>query len=112
MPHKPISHAARMRALRPRAPDDRASAAARGYGHRWRKLRRLKLNDHPMCEWTGCDRAATDVDHIRPRAQGGDDSFANLQSLCHSHHSQKTASGDGGFGHQAHDDEEDDACSS
>jgi 5-methylcytosine-specific restriction protein A len=98
MPMKPISHAQRMRAQAPRAPDDRASAALRGYGHRWRKVRRLKLNAHPMCQWPGCDRPASDVDHIRPRAQGGDDSDANLQSLCHSHHSQKTAGHDGGFG--------------
>jgi 5-methylcytosine-specific restriction protein A len=111
MPMKPISHAQRMRAAAPRAPDDRASAAARGYGHRWRKLRRLKLNADPMCQWPGCDRAATDVDHIRPRARGGDDSNANLQSLCHAHHSEKTAGHDGGFG-RTHEDEEDHPCQS
>ena len=112
MPHKPMSHAQRQRALAPRLPDDRASAAARGYGHRWRKLRRLKLNTDPMCQAPGCDRAATDVDHIRSRASGGDDSMANLQSLCHSCHSRLTAMHDGGFGRRTDPDAKGGPCPS
>lgn len=41
---------------------------------------------------------ATDVDHIVPREQGGSDQWSNLQALCHSCHSKKTATEDGGFG--------------
>lgn len=100
MPRKPLSHAQRQAAARPRPPDDRPSAAARGYGHRWRKVRRMKLNADPMCQWPGCDQAASDVDHIKTKASGGDDSDANLQSLCKSHHSTKTARDDGGYGAQ------------
>lgn len=75
-----------------RAPDNRRpSAAARGYGRRWQRLRRMYLRSNPLCEHEGCDQAATDVDHIKPRSQGGTDEWENLQALCHSHHSQKTA---------------------
>jgi 5-methylcytosine-specific restriction endonuclease McrA len=30
------------------------------------------------------------VDHVKSRKQGGDDSWRNLQSLCATHHSEKT----------------------
>lgn len=81
---------------RPQAP--RPSAAAQGYGAKWRALRARYLKLHPRCEWVGCDAAATDVDHIIPKAQGGGDEWDNLQALCHSHHSRKTVTRDGGFG--------------
>jgi 5-methylcytosine-specific restriction protein A len=110
MPIKPKSHAQRQAELRPRRPDDRPSSAARGYGHRWRKLRRLQLNRHPLCQWPGCERPATDVDHILARARGGGDEEANLQSLCHRHHSEKTARHDGAFGHERTDDDQEDGC--
>jgi 5-methylcytosine-specific restriction protein A len=42
------------------------------------------------CQRQGRIVAATDVDHIVARRHGGDDSFANLQPLCHSCHSKKT----------------------
>ena len=73
----------------------RGSAASRGYGSRWRRLRRMILNRQPLCP---CGMAATDVDHIKPRNAGGDDSPSNLQGLCKSCHSRKTATEDGGFG--------------
>lgn len=67
----------------------------------WRKVRAAWLSEHPYCE--ACLpllTAATDVDHIKPHR--GDWhlflSRSNLQSLCHSCHSRKTASEDGGFG--------------
>lgn len=73
------------------------SASERGYGYRaWdRGLRRRQLAREPMCQWHSSDGArctswATDVDHVVPKADGGADTLANLQSLCHGHHLQKT----------------------
>lgn len=60
---------------------------------RWRKLRALKLDANPRCEWSaGCGRPATEVDKIIPYAERPDLQFDwdNLQSLCHDHHEQKT----------------------
>lgn len=78
--------------------DDRESAGARGYGARWRKLRKMVLAAQPLC--VRCDRPAKHVDHIVPRSQGGDDSMANLQALCATCHNRKTAREDGGFGNR------------
>lgn len=86
-----------------RCPDHtvvRASAHARGYDARWSRTRAKKLKATPLCEWPGCTKPATDVDHIDgqgPNSPHGHDQ-ANLQSLCHPHHSTKTATQDGGFG--------------
>ncbi len=58
---------------------------------RWRRLRRLILAAHPLCQAPGCYREATDVDHIIPMAAGGPALDAdNLQALCHECHSRKT----------------------
>lgn len=107
MPIRPLTHAQRMKAQRQPEPEDRPSAAKRGYGHTWRKLRRMKLNLDPMCQEPGCDQPATDVDHIKPLTRGGDNSMTNLASLCHMHHSRKTAKYDGAFGRkvEGEDDE-------
>lgn len=83
---------------RTRRSDNRASAAARGYGHRWRKSRKMFLRMHPLCcnphgDHTGRIVAATQVDHITPRREGGRDNWANLQPLCAACHSKKTAQG-------------------
>lgn len=71
-----------------------ASRHARGYGSRWVKLRRQALlRDDFLCQHClliGNHTAATDVDHIIPKADGGADSMTNLQSLCRSCHSEKT----------------------
>lgn len=72
----------------------RGSASQRGYGARWRRLRAMQLNAHPLC--VVCGRAATDVDHIISRRKGGTDVEDNLQSMCHQHHSEKTNREDGG----------------
>ena len=85
---------------RKRSVDGRASAAARGYGRRWRTLRRMKLQANPLCEECllyGRAMQATDVDHMQPRAAGGSDAWENLRSLCHSCHSKKTASEGRGY---------------
>jgi len=77
---------------------ERGSAAKRGYGSKWRKLRARFLRVHPICMEPGCSEEATEVDHIVPRAHGGADAWDNLQALCKSHHSQKTAREDGRWG--------------
>lgn len=77
----------------------RGTAAQRGYGGAWRKLRKAFLAAHPLC----CDpfgihakegrvALATDVDHIQPKRDGGADDWDNLRGLCHSCHSRRTAS--------------------
>ena len=82
---------------------DRRSAAARGYGWWWSNPNGTGLRDrflaaNPLC--MECDRQgrvepAVDVDHIVPHR--GDPKLLrhwdNLQSLCHRHHSLKTARG-------------------
>lgn len=70
----------------------RPTAAARGYGHRWRKYREHYLRRHPLC--IRCQRAATDVDHIIPVNGPSDPLFwpaTNHQSLCGHCHKHKTA---------------------
>ena len=52
------------------------------------------LRKHVYCEMCGAD--ATDVDHIVPLTQGGGNEWTNLQALCKSCHSRKTATQDGG----------------
>lgn len=84
-----------------RAPDDRPSAHARGYGYRWRKLRYAVLAREPLCR--ACDALgltvpATDIDHVLSKAGGGSDELSNLMPLCHSCHSRKTTAEDGGLG--------------
>lgn len=67
------------------------SSSARGYGAQWAKLREAKLRANPMCE-TGCGAPATQVDHIRSKAEGGTNDDTNLRSLCSACHKQKTSS--------------------
>lgn len=74
----------------------RGTAASRGYDRRWRKIRLMQLRAEPLC--VSCGGAATEVDHITPLAAGGTHAFSNLQSMCKSCHSAKTAGENGGFG--------------
>lgn len=85
----------------PRAPDPRPTAAARGYGSRWQRARLAHLAANPLCvrcEAEGRVTEATDVDHHIPHR--GDYTLfwdeSNWRSLCHSCHSKKTATEDGG----------------
>jgi 5-methylcytosine-specific restriction protein A len=95
MPHKAPSH----RPARPPARDPRPSAASRGYGASWRKLRPLVLARDPLCR--DCGRLPSlHVDHVVARERGGSDALANLQGLCHACHSRKTVRADGGLGHR------------
>ena len=73
-------------------------SAPRGYGARWRKLRVMILAREPYCQADGCNEWATEVDHIVPLRDGGTDRVDNLQGLCKSCHSRKTATEDGGWG--------------
>jgi 5-methylcytosine-specific restriction protein A len=80
----------------------RPSSYDRGYDRKWQRTAKTYLAKHRQCEWPGCSLLATDVDHrdgqgpLGPR--GHDPS--NLQALCHPHHSQKTATVDGGWGNE------------
>ena len=85
----------------------RPSAARRGYGRDWRRLRALYLRRNPLCcdpwgDHGGRPVVAAEVDHILPIRQGGGNDWDNLQALCKACHSKKTAaeSGFGGRGDQ------------
>jgi len=90
----------------------RPSPHARGYTKRWRKVRRMYMAGHPLCEdpfgvhgvWSVPGRH---VDHIVPLSRGGGDEESNLQTLCASCHSKKTVLYDGGFGGQRRSAEDD-----
>lgn len=81
----------------------RPSAAKRGYGSDWRALRLAHLQGEPicrMCKAEGRVTVADCVDHIVPIAMDEARRLdpTNLQSLCASHHSAKTAREDGRWG--------------
>lgn len=82
--------------------DSRPSAAKRGYDRKWRRIRAMYLKKHRRC--VVCGEQATEVDHIIPLADGGSNKWENLQAMCKSHHSKKTASADGGFGNRVIDE--------
>ena len=80
--------------------DDRPSAARRGYDYTWQRLRRMKLNEQPLCaDPFGVHAAqgevvlATDVHHVDAVSDGNAVlvSLSKLMSLCHSCHSRVTA---------------------
>lgn len=74
----------------------RGTPTERGYDYRWTKLRLIVLQREPLCREcmkNNIVTQATEVDHIIAKRNGGKDSFDNLQSLCKSCHSMKTASG-------------------
>lgn len=72
----------------------RPSARERGYDAEWERTRQDFLRSFPVCQDPGgCLAPATDVDHIDglgPKGPRGHD-WSNLRSLCHPHHSQRTA---------------------
>jgi len=72
----------------------RPSAAAQGYDAAWRRLRKIHLHRHPLCVVCGAPSSngrSNHVDHIIPVAAGGPRLDPdNLQTLCHTHHNQKT----------------------
>lgn len=78
---------------------DGRTAAQRGYGHAWRKLRLVILKRDGYrcqpCRRKGLLTAATQVDHIVPKAKLGTDHPSNLQAICDSCHEAKTAADNG-----------------
>ena len=80
---------------RPLSPKSRMTARQRGYTRRWEKARARYLSAHPVCvecEAEGRPRTGNEVDHIIPHM--GDQKLFwdedNWQTLCKTHHSQKT----------------------
>lgn len=83
--------------------EHRGNSTQRGYGSRWRKKRAAVLREEPLCRHClerGETMQSSEVDHIVPKARGGTDERNNLQGLCKTCHSRKTAQQDGGFGHR------------
>jgi len=69
---------------------NRPSSHQRGYGAKWRKLRKYVLSLNPVCAI--CQRKiACEVDHKLRKADGGSDDITNLQGLCTECHAVKTA---------------------
>ena len=74
----------------------RGTAARRGYGSRWKRVREAHLQLHPLCTHclaSGRISAASLVDHIIPH-RGDARLFSlptNRQSLCTDHHGLKIA---------------------
>ena len=70
------------------------TASERGYGNDWKVLRQQALSrDNFLCQscrTNGVYTPATDVDHIKPKSQGGTNAMSNLQSLCKSCHREKS----------------------
>jgi 5-methylcytosine-specific restriction endonuclease McrA len=71
----------------------RPGGTARGYGYAWQGLRQTFLMNNPTCSVRGCYEPATDVDHITSVRERPDLRLQwwNLRSLCHAHHSRRTA---------------------
>jgi 5-methylcytosine-specific restriction protein A len=75
------------------------SNTARGYGAQWRKLRTLVMQRDAgicqPCKKMGILHMGTEVDHIKPKAQGGTDDMGNLQTICSEAHKRKTTEENG-----------------
>lgn len=80
---------ARRKARWRRYDNSRGTAAQRGYGAVWRRLRLMVLHEEPLCRM--CSAPSQEVDHIQPLSRGGTNERENLQGLCRSCHSRKTA---------------------
>ena len=72
----------------------RGTRHERGYGTEWdhTRLRILKRDCYccQMCMRQGFVTAGNIVDHITPKAEGGTDDEANLETICKPHHTEKT----------------------
>ena len=83
-----------VRRARQAADSKRPTAAQRGYCTKaWQQTRLAVIaRDEGICQLCGCvvDKYAQ-VDHIKPKAEGGSDAMRNLRLLCHPCHSRRTA---------------------
>lgn len=67
----------------------RPSAAKRGYGHAWRKIREeIIARDKGVCAL--CGKPGKEVDHVKAKVNGGEDKKQNLRVLCGACHRKKT----------------------
>jgi len=71
----------------------RPSASARGYDAAWRKSRAAYLEQHPHCSTIGCERPATEVDHIKSIREAPHLrlKWSNFRAFCKPCHSRRTA---------------------
>jgi len=76
------------------------SSTAMGYNYKWQKARERHLQKEPLCRACAAEGRLNafdlHVDHIVPH-RGNQELFwssSNWQTLCASHHSQKTARGE------------------
>lgn len=76
----------------------KVSRHERGYGTHWDKLRKVILRrDNGICQCPECMggkkrlRIATEVDHIKPKAEGGTDDESNLRAVNSDCHKRITA---------------------
>ncbi len=78
---------------------ERGSAASRGYGARWRRIRIMVLAEEPLCRECakqGRVEAAMDVHHLDGNVQNM--AQENLEPLCHECHSRRTVEENGRWG--------------
>jgi 5-methylcytosine-specific restriction endonuclease McrA len=90
--HRPL----RLRTAKRQDDSSRPNAAARGYCSRaWYAIRqRVLVRDAWACQACGrvcADKREAHVDHVIPKAAGGQDVMENLRTLCIRCHSRKTA---------------------
>lgn len=84
----------------------RESSTARGYTYRWQQESKAFLRINPLCvkcEEHGYTTSAVVVDHTEPH-KGDMVLFwdkSKWQGLCKECHDRKTATEDGGFGHDS-----------
>jgi len=83
----------------------RLSANERGYTSRWARYSKIFRRNNPLCvdcKKRGILTPSRHVDHIKAVSGPDDPLFwdpENHQPLCESCHAHKTATEDGGFGH-------------
>lgn len=71
----------------------------RGYGYQWEKTRNhVLVRDDYLCQVClrkGRLTPGNEVDHIIPKAKGGNDELENLQTICATCHQAKTLKDNG-----------------
>jgi 5-methylcytosine-specific restriction protein A len=66
-------------------------AGDNGYGSAWERIRRVVLEEQPICAVCGI-RPSEEVDHIIAKSLGGSDDRGNLRGICTLDHRQRSAS--------------------